>query len=74
MLYLQKSEKIEICTAPLVPPLQGAVSEADWGLYRSAIFPKNDTIADLQQPPASAALRQPPLWRGHEGVQRRFRA
>ena len=73
MLYLQKSEKIEICTAPSCPLYRGLSAKLTGGCIDQQFFRKTIQlpICSNPQPPLRSGS---PLWRGHEGVQRRFRA
>ena len=46
-------------------PSEGAVSEADWGLYRKVTLSTNDTVMSLRQPPGTSC--HPPQ-RGDEAI------
>ena len=53
--------------APLVPPPQGAVSEADWGLYRRAVLPFKRSSCKLAATPSLRCASAAPCKGGTRG-------
>ena len=53
--------QIGICTAPSCPLYRGLSAKLTGGCIDKQFYRKNETIANLHKPPASAALRQPPV-------------
>ena len=53
--------------APLVPPTQGAVSEADWGLHRQAVLSFKRSNCKLAQTPSLRCAPAAPCRGGTRG-------